>query len=196
MLVILLVVMLFALLFILSPQYVPLKDIHFPHDMSGKSGLPGAIPLAGRSFLVPLSTGQGLQGKVTIDGRGIANNPLLPVGNFHDAMTCAVGHLCPHWHCAKVDRLSGFLLASCLPFFVVGAVDNVGIAVDALLDTAAGATRAGAFFLFFFDLAVAEGTMGGRAGGTMMILFHSSWCGCPGLFSRRCGQSCSPCSLG
>ncbi len=52
-----------------------------------------------------------------------------------------------------------------LPFFVAGAVDGGGIAVDALSDVAAGAARAAAF-LFFFVLATAGGTasMGGGRG--------------------------------
>jgi hypothetical protein len=45
---------------------------------------------------VPLGTIGGLVGDVTIDGRGIANNPLLLVSDCHNVMTCAVGCLCPH----------------------------------------------------------------------------------------------------
>ncbi len=66
--------------------------------------------LDGQPFLVPLATGQGLVHDITIDGRGIANIPLLPLGDCHNMMTCTVGRLCPHQHCAKVDRLGGFLL--------------------------------------------------------------------------------------
>ncbi len=33
----------------------------------------------------------GLVSNVTIDGCGVADNPLLPVGNCHDAMTCGEG---------------------------------------------------------------------------------------------------------
>jgi hypothetical protein len=90
------------------------------------------------------------------------------MGNCHNAMTCAIGHLCLHQSCAKVNGLGGFLIAGCLPFFVAGAVDGVDVAVNALLDVAAAAAGAAAFFLFFFVLAGAEGTMGVRAGGTMM----------------------------
>jgi hypothetical protein len=42
-LVIVLVSVLVVMLFILPPWYVPLEDIHLPHNMSAKSGLPGAI---------------------------------------------------------------------------------------------------------------------------------------------------------
>jgi hypothetical protein len=60
--------------------------------------------------------------------------------------------------------LAVFFLLVILPFFVVGAVDGIGIAVDVLLDAAAGTAGAAAFFLFFFVLAAAGGTacMGGR----------------------------------
>jgi hypothetical protein len=51
-----------------------------------------------------------------------------------------------------------------LPFFVAEAVDSVVIAVNWLLDAAAGAAGAAAFFLFFIILVVAEGTMGGGQG--------------------------------
>jgi hypothetical protein len=64
--------------------------------------------------------------------------------------------------------LAAFFLPIVLLFFVAGAVDSVGVAVNASLDAAAGAAGAAAFFLFFFVLAVAEGSMGGRAGGTIM----------------------------
>ncbi len=47
-----------------------------------------------------------------------------------------------------------------LPFFMVGAVDSIGTAVNASSDAAAGAAGAAAFFLFFFVLAAAEGTGG------------------------------------
>jgi hypothetical protein len=97
-------------------------------------------------------------------------------------MTCAIGNLLPHRHCAKVDGLGGFLLVGCLPFFMAGAVDGIGIAVDVSLEAATGAAGAAAFFLFFFVLVVAEGTMGGRAGGTMMTSIHPVRCGCPELF--------------
>jgi hypothetical protein len=54
------------------------------------------------------------------------------------------------------------LLVGLLPFFVVGVVDGVGIAVDASSDTAPGAAKAAVFFLFFFVLAAAEITREGR----------------------------------
>jgi hypothetical protein len=111
-------------------------------------------------------------------------------------MTCAVSCLCPHWHCAKVNGFGGILLAGCLPFFVAGAIDGIGIAVNASLDVATGAARAVTFYLFFFVLAVAEGTMGGRAGDTMMTLIHFLCGGFPGLFTRWRGQSCPPRSSG
>jgi hypothetical protein len=57
-----------------------------------------------------------------------------------------------------------------LLFFVVGAADGIAVAGYALLDATAGAARAVAFFLIFFVLAEGGGTMGGRAGGTMMTL--------------------------
>ncbi len=69
--------------------------------------------------------------------------------------------------------LAAFFLPVVLPFFVVGAVDGVGVAVNALSDAATSSAQAGAFFYFFFVLAVVEGTMGGRAGGTMMTLISS-----------------------
>jgi hypothetical protein len=56
--------------------------------------------------------------------------------------------------------LAAFFLLVVLLFFMVGAVDGVGVAVDASLDAAAGAARAAAFFLFFFVFAAAEGTGG------------------------------------
>ncbi len=77
-------------------------------------------------------------------------------------------------HISDIQRLMGladFFLPVDLPFFVAGVVDGGGIAVDALLDVAAGAVGARAFFLFFFVLAAARGmaSMGRRtAGGTMM----------------------------
>ncbi len=52
-----------------------------------------------------------------------------------------------------------------LPFFMAGAVDDVGIVVDALSDAGTGAAGAAAFFLFFFVLAAGEGTMGGGGRG-------------------------------
>ncbi len=52
---------------------------------------------------------------------------------------------------------------------MAGAVDSIGNEVGALPDMAAGAARAVAFFLFSFVLEAAGGTMGGRAGGMMMI---------------------------
>jgi hypothetical protein len=48
-----------------------------------------------------------------------------------------------------------FFLPVILPFFVVGAVDGVDVAVDALLVAAAGAATGVSFFLFFFVLAAA-----------------------------------------
>ncbi len=68
--------------------------------------------------------------------------------------------------------LADFFLPVNLPFFVAGAVDGSGIAVNALSDVDAGAAGAAAVFLFFFVLAAAGGTasMGGRAGATMMTL--------------------------
>jgi hypothetical protein len=118
------------------------------------------------------------------------------MGDCHDAMTCVFGCLCPHWHHTKVDGLDGFLLSGGLPFFMAGAVDDVGVAVDASLDTAVGAAREVAFSLFFFVLVVAEGTIEGRAGGTMMTSIHSLQCCLPALFLRWRGQSCPPHSLG
>jgi hypothetical protein len=86
-------------------------------------------------------------------------------------MTCAVACPCLHQHHAKVDGLGGFVIAVILPFFVAGAVDGVGVAVNALSDAALGTAGAAAFFLFFFVLAMADGIMGGRVGGTTMTLF-------------------------
>jgi hypothetical protein len=60
--------------------------------------------------------------------------------------------------------LAAFYMLVVLPFFVAGAVDSIGIAVNVLLDAAAGAAREAAFFLFLFDNAAAEGTMGGGQG--------------------------------
>ena len=51
--------------------------------------------------------------------------------------------------------LADFFLPVVLPFFVAGAVVNVGVAVDALPVAAAGAAAGVAFFLFFFVLAAA-----------------------------------------
>ncbi len=78
-------------------------------------------------------------------------------------------------HIVVVQRLTGlaaFFFPVILPFFVAGAVDNVGIAGGASLDVATGAAGAAAFFLFFFVLVVAGGmaSMGERTGGTMMTL--------------------------
>ncbi len=47
---------------------------------------------------------------------------------------------------------AAFFLPVILPFFVAGAVEGVGVAIDALANAAAGAARAAAFFLFFFLL--------------------------------------------
>ena len=48
-----------------------------------------------------------------------------------------------------------FFLLVILPFFVVGAVDGVDVAVDASSVAAAGAATGVSFFLFFFVLAAA-----------------------------------------
>jgi hypothetical protein len=48
-----------------------------------------------------------------------------------------------------------FILPVVLPFFVVGAVDGVGVAVDASLVAATGAATGVAFFIFFFVLVAA-----------------------------------------
>ncbi len=53
-----------------------------------------------------------------------------------------------------------FFLPVVLPFFVVGVVEGVGIAINASLDAAAGAAGAAAFFFSFFILAAAEGAGG------------------------------------
>jgi len=61
-------------------------------------------------------------------------------------------------HIGDVQRSMGsadFFLPVVLPFFVVGAVDVVGVAVDASLVVAAGAATGVAFFLFFFVLVAA-----------------------------------------
>jgi hypothetical protein len=79
---------------------------------------------------------------------------------------------------------------------MAGVVDGVGIAVNALLDAAAGTAGVAAFFLFFFFLAAAEGTIGGRARGMIMTLIRALWCGCPELFLRQRGQSHPPHSSG
>jgi hypothetical protein len=76
--------------------------------------------LARWPFLVPLATRQGLIGNVTIDGHGIANNLLLPMGDCPNTMTCAISCLCPHWCHAKVNGLGGFLLAGCLALLCGG----------------------------------------------------------------------------
>ncbi len=57
-----------------------------------------------------------------------------------------------------------------LPFFMAGAGEDVGVAVELSTNAAAGAAGAAAFFLFFFVLATVGGTASirGRAGGTMM----------------------------
>ncbi len=85
-----------------------------PHDMSAMFGLPGAILLPDGPFLYHWRPDKNLY------SCGVANIPLLPVGDCHDVMTCAVGHLCPHQRRAKVNGLNGFLLAGCLPFFMAG----------------------------------------------------------------------------
>ena len=51
--------------------------------------------------------------------------------------------------------LVDFFLSVVLPFFVVGVVDCVGVAVDASLVAAAGAATGVVFFLFFFVLVAA-----------------------------------------
>jgi hypothetical protein len=56
--------------------------------------------------------------------------------------------------------LAAFFLPIILPFFVMRRVDGVGVAVDASSDAVKGTAGAAAFFLFFFVLAVAEGTGG------------------------------------
>jgi hypothetical protein len=48
-----------------------------------------------------------------------------------------------------------FFLPIVLPFFVVVAVDDVDVAVDALSVAAVGAATGVAFFLFFFVLVAA-----------------------------------------
>ena len=61
-------------------------------------------------------------------------------------------------HIGDVRRSMGsadFFLPVVLPFFVVGAVDGVDVAVDASLVAAAGAATRVSFFLFFFVLAAA-----------------------------------------
>ena len=48
-----------------------------------------------------------------------------------------------------------FFLPVVLPFFAVGAVEGVGVAVNASSVAAAGAATGVAFFLFFFVVAAA-----------------------------------------
>jgi hypothetical protein len=60
-----------------------------------------------------------------------------------------------------------------MPFFVVGAVDGIGIIANTSLEVAAGAAGAVVSSLIFFILAVVEGTMGRRAGGRMITSIHS-----------------------
>ena len=104
--------------------------------------------------MVPLTTGRGLVGDVANDRLSIAVDPFLLVGNHPDAMHREVGRQHKHRRCPKVDGLGG-LLPVVLPFFVAGAVVNVGVAVDVLPVVAAGAAAGVAFFLFFFVLAAA-----------------------------------------
>jgi hypothetical protein len=78
-------------------------------------------------------------------------------------------------HIGVAQRLTGlvaFFLPVVLPFLVEGAVDGIGITVDALSDAASGAAGAAAFFLFIFVLAAPGGmaSMRGRAGFTMITL--------------------------
>ncbi len=82
-------------------------------------------------------------------------------------MRCSL-RLAVDTHIGNVRRsmgLADFFLPVDLPFFVAGAVDGGGIAVDASSDVAAGAAGAAAF-LFFFVLAAVGGTasMGGGQG--------------------------------
>ena len=62
-------------------------------------------------------------------------------------------------HIGDIQRLMGLVdflfLPVVLPFFVVGAVEGVDIAVNATLVAAAGAVTRVVFFLFFFVLAAA-----------------------------------------
>ncbi len=83
-----------------------------------------------------------------------------------------------------------------LLFFVAWVTDSIGVAVNALPNEAIGTAKAAVIFLFYFVLATAEGTMGGRAGGKMMTSIRLLQCGCPVFFSRWRGQSCPPCSSG
>jgi len=68
-------------------------------------------PLAGRPFLVPLTTGRGLVGDVANDRLSIAVDPFLLVGNRPDAMHREVGRRHKHRRSPKVDGLGGLLLA-------------------------------------------------------------------------------------
>ncbi len=99
----------------LQHEYQLLRWHHVEESLDGQyvSKVPVAWQnsFARLSFLVPLMTRWGLVG-IIIDGCGVANNPLLPVGNRHNAITCAVSPLCPYWHRTKVDGPNGFLLAT------------------------------------------------------------------------------------
>ena len=102
-----------------------------------------------------MTTGRGLVGDVANDCLSIAIDPFCW---WTIALTRCIVRSVVDTNIGDVRRsmgLADFFLPVVLPFFVAGAVVNVGVAVDALPVAAAGAAAGVAFFLFFFVLAAA-----------------------------------------
>jgi hypothetical protein len=144
------------------------EEINGPHV--SKVWISGAILLSDNPFWYHWHLDKAL---LMMSSMMVAAFPTTHICPWAIAMMQSIAPSVVFAHIGAVQRSMGFvafLLLVILPFFVVGAVDGVGLAANESSDVALGVARAVAFFLFFFFLAMVGGmaSRGGRAGGTMM----------------------------